>query len=84
MGGSESGGVPTAGGFQSLRALPGGLAGQAVVDVSGRVKADPAVPMILRGSRRGRWSAFPSLCSSEAVAENLVGATGVVQARRAV
>ena len=39
---------------------------------------------VLRGSRCGGWSVLPSLCSSEAVAENLVGATGVVQARRAV
>ena len=47
MGCSESGGVPPAGIFQSLRALPCGLAGQAVVDVSGRVKADPAMPMMM-------------------------------------
>ena len=84
MGGSESGGVPTAGGFQSLRALPGGLAGQAVMYVSRRVKSDAPVLLVLRGSRRGRSSAFPSLCSSEAVVGNVVVATGVVQGGHAV
>ena len=84
MGGGESGRVLLPGCLQGLGALPGGGAGQAVVDVSGRMKANPAMTMVLRGSRCGGWSVLPSLCSSEAVAENLVGATGVVQARRAV
>ena len=84
MGGGESGGVPQTCGVQRPGALPGGLAGQAVMYVSRRVKSDAPVLLVLRGSRYVGWSLLPSLCSSGAVAENLVGATGVVQARRAV
>src|SRR6478752_4686696 len=47
MSGGEPGGVPQAGGLQRPGALPGGLAGQAVMDVSRRVKTNPAVPMIM-------------------------------------
>ena len=84
MGGGEPGGVSQTSGLQGLGALPGGFCGEAVVHVSRRMKSDPAVPTFLRGSRRGRWSAFPSLCSSEAVVGNLRVATGVVQERHAV
>ena len=84
MGGGESGGVPQTCGLQGLGALACGVRGQAVVDVGGCVKSDATVPMFLRGSRRGRSSAFPSLCSSEAVVGNVVVATGVVQGGHAV
>ena len=84
MGGGESGGVPQTCGVQRPGALPGGLAGQAVMYVSRRVKSDAPVLLVLRGSRRGRSSAFPSLCSSEAVVGNVVVATGVVQGGHAV
>ena len=84
MGGGESGRVLLPGCLQGLGALPGGFCGEAVVHVSRRMKSDPAVPMLLRGSRRGGWSAFPGLCSSEAVVGNLVVATGVVQEGHAV
>ena len=47
MGGGEPGGVPQTSGLQRPGALPGGLAGQAVVHVSRRVKTNPAVPMIV-------------------------------------
>ena len=40
VGRGEPGGVPPAGGVQGLGALLGGLVGDAVVDVSGCVKAD--------------------------------------------
>jgi len=84
MGGGEPGGVPQTSGLQRPGALPGGLAGQAVMYVSRRVKSDAPVLLVLRGSRRGRSSAFPSLCSSEAVVGNVVVATGVVQGGHAV
>ena len=51
---------------------------------AGECQPMPEWQPFLRGSRRGRWSAFPSLCSSEAVVGNLPVATGVVQERRAV
>jgi len=47
VGGSEPGGVPPAGRFQRLGSLPGGVAGQAVVDVGRRMKADAPVPMFM-------------------------------------
>ena len=53
-----------------------------VLVVRGHI-SHPGVQSLLRGCRCGGWSLLPSLCSSEAVAENLVGATGVVQARPA-
>jgi len=45
VGGGEPGRVLLPGRFQGLGALPGGVAGQAVVDVSGRMKAKPAMTM---------------------------------------
>src|SRR6478735_8770720 len=47
MGGGESGGVPQTSGVQRPGALPGGLAGQAVMYVSRRVKSDAPVPMLM-------------------------------------
>ena len=58
MGGGEPGRVLLPGRFQGLGALPGGVAGQAVVDVSGLMKAKPAMTMkrwkALRTGRRRR------------------------------
>jgi len=70
--------------FQTgLAVLADPLTTTAVFVVRGHI-SHAGVQPLLRGSRRGGWSVLPSLCRSEAVAENLVGATGVVQARRAV
>jgi len=58
VGGGEPGRVLLPGRFQGLGALPGGVAGQAVVDVSGLMKAKPAMTMkrwkALRTGRRRR------------------------------
>ena len=47
MGGGEPGRVLLPGRLQGLGALPGGVAGHAVVDVSGRMKANPAMTMVM-------------------------------------
>jgi len=73
-----------AGLFQAVAAGLADRVAAAVVFVVGRHISDRRVLSVLQGSRCGGWSVLPSLCSSRAVAENLVGATGVVQARRAV
>ena len=53
MGGGESGRVLLPGCLQGLGALPGGVAGQAVVDISGRMKANPAMKPEGQGRIRG-------------------------------
>ena len=47
MGGGEPGGVPQTSGLQRPGALPCGLAGQAVMHVSRRMKSDAPVPMLM-------------------------------------